>query len=166
MKLRILEAAAGWRGLLLATLLYPSTIYAADDKTPSVIATKFDRKPTNVQYFKDSDTVLFQDYDANTVYRSENAGETWDMVKDIPMGDGWDLWMHPVDPKKAFVITRSSTHYMTNDRGKSWKTFETGLAPSMFREPITYHASEPDKMLFNGMDCQNALWCTEEVSSL
>lgn len=164
MKLRILEAATAWRGLLLATLLYSSPICAADNKkTPAVTATKFDERPVNIKYFKDSDTVLFQDFMANTIYRSENAGETWDMIKDIPTGEGWDLWMHPVDLKRAFVITRGSMHYMTKDRGKSWKTFETGLVPSMFRAPLTYHAAEPDKILFNGMDCKNALWCTEEV---
>lgn len=164
MKLRFLEAATGWRSLLVALLLHSSPICAASENGPVVKATKFEQKPMNVQYFKDSDVVLFQDYFANTIYRSDNAGESWDMITDIPKGDGWDMWMHPVDSKRAYVITRESTHYMTSDRGKSWKTFNTGLAPSMFRMPLTYHASEPDKILFNGMDCQNALWCTEEVT--
>lgn len=164
MKLRFLEAAAGWRSLLVALLLHTPSTYAANDNLPKVTANKFDQKPMNVVYFKDSDVVLFQDFMANTIFRSENAGETWDMIKDIPKGDGWDLWLHPIDPKRAYVITRESTHYKTNDRGKTWKTFKTDLAPSMFRVPLTFHASEPDKILFNGMDCKNALWCTEEVS--
>lgn len=87
------------------------------------------------------------------------------MVTDIPKGDGWDLWMHSVDSNRAYVITRETTHYMTNNRGKTWKTFDTGLAPSMFRAPLGFHANEPNKILFNGMDCQNGLWCTEEVRS-
>lgn len=162
MKLRFLEATAGWPSLLITFLLYSYPTNAADG-APKVTANKFPQKPMNVEYFKDSDVVLFQDFVANAIYRSENAGEKWDMVTDIPKGEGWDLWMHPVDSKRAFVITRDSTHYMTKDRGKTWQTFKTGMAPSMFRMPLTFHASEPDKVIFNGMDCKNALWCTEET---
>ena len=162
MRLRgALQTATGWRSLLVATVLCSNAV--AKENKPRVTVTEFSHFPSNLNYFEDSDVVLFQDYDENTVYRSDDAGEKWTMIKDIPEGKAWDLFLHPFDSKRAYVLTRDNTHWKTEDRGKSWKEFFTDASPSMFRMPLSFHASDPDKIIFNGQDCAS-IFCTEQVS--
>lgn len=165
MRLRgVTHAVTGWRSAFLATtLLLSATTAAAKKDKPEITVNPFDDVPQNLQYFEDSDVVVFQDYQKNVVFRSDDAGESWKQVKDIPDGKAWDLWMHPYDSKRAYVLTRESTHWATNDRGATWDEFFTDAQPSMFRKPLSFHASDPDKIIFHGQDC-TGIFCEEEVS--
>lgn len=158
------NTATGWRSWAVASLLLSSasTSVAKKDK-PDITANVFEHVPQNLQYFEDTDVILFQDFQTNVVYRSGDAGETWKVVKDIPEGDAWDLWMHPYDNKRAYVLTRESTHWYTNDRGASWEEFFTDAEPSMTRKPLAFHAGDPDKIIFHGVDCAG-IFCEDVVS--
>ena len=148
---RFVDAATGWRSLIIASLLI--TNITAKKEAPSITHTLFDNQPMNIEYFDDSDVILFQDWDQNAVYRSEDAGETWSEVKDIPYNDAWSMFMHPYDNKRAYVLTKETTHYKTNDRGKTWQSFFTNSSPSVWRQPLTFHAEDWNKIIFNGEDC-------------
>lgn len=154
-----LQTAAGWRSLLLSSLLCAGA-WAKKDK-PSYKSTKFDFIPYNVNYFKDSDVILFEDGIDHDIYRSDDAGENW---KKIERGAGkmLELVMHPFDHDRAYIITEDRSHWMTKDQGKSWEPFTTDAQATIFREALTFHAGDPDRIIFNGMDC-TGIFCEELV---
>jgi photosystem II stability/assembly factor-like uncharacterized protein len=148
--------------LLVATLLLSSTVSAKKDQ-PGVTATSFTHEPENVQYFEDSDVIVFQDYNTNNIIRSDNAGEKWDTIKDIPDGKAWTMYLHPFDTQRAYVLSRERTHWLTSDRGKTWTEWKTDYEFSRFRKPFAFHASDPNRIIFNAQDCQS-VFCEELVS--
>lgn len=106
--------------------------------------------------------ILFESELDGNVYRSDDAGVTWDMVDGVPTGVLLELSMHPDDHERAFIITTENTHYRTSNRGKTWEEFFTNGKASIFREALTYHAGDPDRIIFNGMDCIG-IFCEELV---
>ncbi|KAI4104465.1 MAG: hypothetical protein L6R37_003208 [Teloschistes peruensis] len=155
--------------LLVVQLLWLNPTAAKKDK-PEISSYKLDNPPSNFFYFDDSNTILLHDRDGGIVHRSEDAGKTWDKV-DIPSGSAWDLWRHPQDNKKAYIMGKKSTHWHTNDQGKTWKDFEIPNArPSLFRAPLAFHAEDSDKVLIHGevckikgiLDCKETTFYTED----
>ena len=139
--------------LLLLQLLWLDPAVAKKDK-PEISSHKLDNAPSNFFYFDDSNTILLHDREGGVVHRSEDAGKTWDKV-DIEDGKAWDLWRHPHDNKKAYIMGKSSTHWHTNDQGKTWQDFEIPKArPSLFRAPLAFHAKDSDKVLIHGEVCK------------
>ncbi len=126
-------------------------------------STKFDFVPYNVNYFDDSDVLMFEDGISHNVYRSENAGETWSIVEGVPTGQLLEMAMHPFDYKRAYIITNENKHWMTGDRGKTWEAFESESPASIFRAALTFNAGDPDRIIFNAMDC-TGIFCEELVS--
>ena len=154
-----LHTAAGWRSLLFSTLLCTGA-WAKKEK-PSVKSKKFDFIPHNVNYFEDSDVLLFEDNLNNDVYRSTDAGATWDKI-DEGKGKMLEISMHPFDKKRAYNITVEKTHYKTSDQGKTWEKFEADAQATIFNTALTYHAGDPDRIIFNAMDC-TGIFCSELV---
>ncbi|KAL8949247.1 MAG: hypothetical protein Q9222_004621 [Ikaeria aurantiellina] len=139
--------------LLLLQVLWPGLTAAKKDK-PDISSHQFDNAPSNFFYFDDSNIILLHDREAGIVHRSEDAGKSWDKV-DIEGGKAWDLWRHPHDNKRAYIMGKQSTHWHTNDQGKTWKDFEIPNArPSLFRAPLAFHAKDSNKILIHGEVCR------------
>jgi hypothetical protein len=151
----------GWPSLLLPTLLCSGGALAKKDK-PSVNLLSFDFIPYNVQYFDDSNVLLFEDVLTHVLYRSDDAGVSWAKVPGLPEGIMMELSMHPYDNKRAYMITDAKSHWLTRDRGQTWEEFNTDALASIFRAPLAYHAGDPDRIIFNGMDC-TGVFCEELV---
>ncbi|KAK4035173.1 CPY receptor [Parachaetomium inaequale] len=150
-----LQAAAA-----LATALWATPLAAKNDQ-PTFHVKAFANIPRNLNYFSDSDTVLFQDTDDNNVYRSDDHGVKWERVDAVPDGKAWLLRMHDFDANRAYILTEGLTHFRTSDRGKTWDKFESGAQMSLFRNDILqFHAADPDRILFNGMVCDRGV-CQE-----
>ncbi|TVY82233.1 Vacuolar protein sorting/targeting protein [Lachnellula suecica] len=147
-----------WRDLLLSSVLFRGS-WAKKD-APSINTAEFKFVPFNLNYFEDSDVVLFEAELERNVYRSADAGVTWDKVDGVPDGRLLELTMHPFDHQRAYIITTETTHWRTSDRGKTWEEFSTDAPATIFREALTYHAGDPDKIIFNGMDC-TGIFCEE-----
>ncbi|KAK7744939.1 vacuolar protein sorting/targeting protein PEP1 [Cytospora paraplurivora] len=146
---------------LLLTSLWtlPLLIQAKGD--PTFSTREFAHYPQNLNYFDQSDIILFQDIDELNVYRSADGGETWQVVADVPDGVAYTLILHEFDNKRAYILTEGMSHYMTDDRGKTWKSFFTNSEMSLWRpEVFSFHASDPDRIIFNGMDC-DGIFCDE-----
>ncbi|KAK4170301.1 hypothetical protein QBC43DRAFT_295153 [Cladorrhinum sp. PSN259] len=145
---------------LLASALWATPLLAKKDR-PTVHTKIFEHIPKNLNYFTDSDVVVFQDTEENNVYRSEDAGVKWDRVDAVPKGEAWLFVMHDFDPKRAYILTEGSEHFRTSDRGKTWQKFDSDAELSMFRGDILqFNAGDPDRILFNGMTCQG-IFCQE-----
>lgn len=152
------KAAAAWRILLLS--LFWTTAFAKDE--PSIKVNKFQNPPLNLNYFEDSDVVVFEDKVEGNVYRSADAGVSWKRVDAIPDGATYELIMHPFDRKRAYVITPSKTQFRTEDRGETWTKFNTKALPSKYQsEILSFNAGDPDRIIFNAMDCDR-LFCDEQ----
>lgn len=155
-----LQLGATWRSLLLSSLLCTRTLAKKD--APGVAVSAFKFVPWDVKYFDDSDTMLFEDRVARVVYRSEDAGASWKPVDSVPAGELMEILMHPFDSKRSYVMGGGKKHWMTRDRGKTWEVFQTDSQASLFREALTFHAGDPDRIIFNAMDC-TGIFCEELV---
>lgn len=153
----MINLPASWHKLLLATallwqLLCIPAVHAKGD--PNIVVTDFDHYPFNLNYFPDSDVVLFQDQNAGVVWRSADAGASWAKVSGVEEGKAAALVMHQYDPTRAYILTEGMDHWRTEDRGKTWVSFFTDAELDIFHrgEWLTFHASDPDKILFFGLD--------------
>lgn len=70
--------------------------------------------------------------------------------------------MHPFDKERAYVITNTKTHYKTKDRGATWQEWIAEAPATIFREVLSFHAGDPDRIIFNAMDC-TGIFCEELV---
>ncbi|SPQ19392.1 c90402aa-4757-4aad-9602-328fd3eb247e [Thermothielavioides terrestris] len=146
---------------VLASALWLSPLAAAKNDRPTFHTKAFENIPKNLNYFPDSDVVLFQDTEDNNVYRSDDHGVNWERVGAVPEGRAWLLYMHQFDSNRAYILTEGDTHFRTSDRGKTWEKFDSGAEMSMFRGDILqFHAADPDRIIFNGMACQG-IFCQE-----
>jgi hypothetical protein len=70
---------------------------------------------------------------------------------------------------QAFVLTRGYTHYRTEDRGQTWRSFQMPIRPSAVARPLSFH-SDPAKygyIIYQGTGCEHesgwAKMCHDEV---
>ncbi|KAI0526115.1 hypothetical protein F5B22DRAFT_269177 [Xylaria bambusicola] len=149
-------ASAWWAALLvLATILSTApTVHAKDE--PTVVVTEFDSLPGFPEYFPGSNVVLFREMNApHMVWRSTDGGATWDKTKGIDHGESIALVMHKYDPDRAYVLTYGNVHWRTSDKGENWEKFYTAAYTSKNTDTwLTFHADDPDKILFTGMECE------------
>ena len=138
---------------LLALVLLLWCAHAKKDG-PDISKYKLDHPPSNFFYFDDTDIIMMHDRDAGIVYRSEDAGVTWDTVEGVDEGAAWDLWNHPHDPQVAYVLGLKNKHWVTKDRGDSWMAFESKETPTLFQAPLVFHAVDSDKVLLHTQSCQ------------
>ena len=144
--------------LILQSFLLATPAFAKKD-APRITKYKFNAPPAAPPfYFEDSDVILVFDV-SGTVLRSENAGEDWKPVADVPEGQGWDLFLHPYDKKVAYLWGKKQTHWVSEDRGETWRSFEIDGYPVPFRPPFSFHANDPNKVLVNV--CTNLFACDE-----
>ena len=148
-----------WKAAALLASLWATPLLAKDE--PDVHVTAFPRSPDFLSYFENSDVILFQDIRAGVIYRSDDAGNKWAKVDGVPEGEAARLVMHEFDPNRAYILTEGIHHYRTHDRGKTWQVFVTDSRMSVFEyEIMMFHASDPDRIIFNGMDCET-IFCDE-----
>ncbi|KAI1327553.1 vacuolar protein sorting [Xylariaceae sp. FL0255] len=152
--------------LLLGTWLYSTpTVHAKDE--PSITVTDFDALPGRLNYFEDSDVVLLQESRApRTVWRSTDGGAKWKKADGVDHDAALVLVMHQYDPNRAYILTAGNQHWKTEDKGETWETFLTHAYTSDFAASVdrwlVFHADDPDKILFRGMECQG-FFCEELV---
>ncbi|TGJ82716.1 hypothetical protein E0Z10_g6040 [Xylaria hypoxylon] len=158
-------ATSWWTALLLlATFLSAaSTVYAKDE--PTIVVKEFKSPLENPKYFPSSNVVLFQEYNSpRTIWRSTDGGAKWDKAKGIDHDKSFALVMHQFDPDRAYALTLGNVHWKTNDKGETWEKFYTEAYTSDFADTIgkwmVFHADDPDKILFTGMECQG-FFCEE-----
>ncbi|KAK6071103.1 Vacuolar protein sorting/targeting protein 10 [Seiridium cupressi] len=156
-----------WQNVVLLTALLwqicmIGTATAKKDE-PTVTVSDFEHYPLNLNYFRDSDVVLFHDQTAGVVYRSADAGATWAKVDGVDEGKAAVLNMHEYDSSRAYILTKGVYHWRTHDRGKTWETFYTDAELNIYRSDwLVFHASDPDSIMFYGIDCES-IFCDDVV---
>ncbi|KAI0391146.1 Oligoxyloglucan reducing end-specific cellobiohydrolase [Xylariaceae sp. FL0594] len=158
-------ASTWWPALLLLATLFStaSTVYAKDE--PTIVVSPFKSRPNYLKYFPDSNVVLFQeDEKPRTVWRSADGGASWAEVEGIEHDKVVAVVLHKYSPDRAYLLTSGSKHWQTADKGKTWEKFHTDAYTSNFPEAVgnwfVFHADDPDKILFTGMECEG-LFCEQ-----
>ena len=128
---------------------------------PTVSWKSFPEIPAGLFYFEDSNVVFVTDPKARTTYRSENAGAEWKRL-DIPEGQVLEILKHPYNNQVAVVIGTQSKHWITKDQGETWQKFECQDLPTVMRPVISFHAADPDRMLFHTANCDGRIMNCEE----
>jgi molybdopterin converting factor small subunit len=109
-------------------------------------------------------STLYMQYHGG-VYRSDDAGETWnDIAAGLPSDFGFPLALDPNDPARAFVIPLNSDGdrvtseealrvFETRDRGESWRPLSNGLPSSdayvtILRQAFCHDGRDPLGLYF------------------
>ncbi|KAF0396202.1 Oligoxyloglucan reducing end-specific cellobiohydrolase [Gigaspora margarita] len=121
--------------------------------------------PSRFFYFKKSQNILFLDVSGN-VYRSSRFNrsdeEQIDWIRvNVPENQATSLIPHPFDNEKAYILTKGTTHYKTDDYGLSWKSFNTPYPPSKTGEVLAFNAKKSGSILFRVTNCDKE--CIDEV---
>ncbi|KAH8194935.1 hypothetical protein TruAng_010900 [Truncatella angustata] len=142
---------------LLWQILAIGTADAKDE--PTIKVNDFDHYPINLNYFQDSDVLLFQDQKAGLVWRSADGGASWAKVDDVDEGKAAVLVMHEFDNNRAYILTKGVYHWKTHDQGKTWQTFYTDSEPNYYRNDwLVFHAQDPDSIMFYGIEYESIFW--------
>lgn len=150
--------------MLLTTLLLLSAPWPSQAKkdAPRITSTKFEHPLLDIFYFEDTDILLGFDARGGKVYRSTNAGEDWKVVDDAGQEEIWDVYPHPWDRDRAYILGTGHTHWVTTDQGETWRKFVTDVTPNQFRQTLVLHGRDPKKGIFQGQSCAN--WECNEVA--
>ena len=133
---------------LLLSLLFATPSLTKKD-APRITTFKFNAPPAAPPfYFEDSDVILILD-GQGTVIRSDSAGEKWAPIADVPEEKVFDLFMHPHEKRTAYLWGKEKTHWVTEDRGETWRSFELPGRPVNLRPPFSFHAKDPAKVIVN-----------------
>ncbi|KAK7031441.1 Sortilin [Favolaschia claudopus] len=130
--------------------------------------TSFPNLPARLFYFEDTTTVIYHDSVEGNIYVSSDEGKSWSQPEDIPKGEAVMVIEHPFEHSYAFVLTRGKKHYRTQDRGKTWRTFEVPVSPALVARPLSFH-SDPKNfghVLYQGTTCDKDGWgaiCHDET---
>lgn len=114
-----------WSFILLAFLLG----FALADYHPKITVTKHDKPLSLLLYFDDSSNVMVLREERLEI--SFDDGVTFDEIKNI---GGEPVRMMQLDPyykDRAFVFTFSNKHYVTNDKGETWSSFNLKESPEV-----------------------------------
>lgn len=140
-----------WGTLLLWIALLPLGI--AKKSAPEIQKKEFDHQPRGLFYFADSAVVLVTDTEAGIVWRSTDAGAHWERIEEITKGQASVVYNHPYDNKVAVALGKKMKHWITNDQGKTWRSFKTTADPVAVKMPLSFHATDSDRILFLGQEC-------------
>ncbi|KAI0766636.1 Oligoxyloglucan reducing end-specific cellobiohydrolase [Trametes elegans] len=154
------------RALLFLWAISCLLAYVASQPQSSI--TSFENLPARLFFFDDATTAVYHDVVKGDVWVSQDEGKSWERAAGVPEGKASMVIEHPFDNRVAFILSRSTTHYRTIDRGKTWQSFDMPVAPAMVGRPLSFH-SDSEKwgyILYQGTVCKGSGWssvCYDET---
>ncbi|KAI0794611.1 Oligoxyloglucan reducing end-specific cellobiohydrolase [Fomes fomentarius] len=125
---------------------------------PTHAFTPFENLPARLFFFNDASTAIYHDVVKGAVYVSPDEGKTWSIPSSIPEGEAAMVIEHPFDSKTAFILSRGTTHWRTDNRGETWQKFDMPVPPALVGRPLSFH-SDPKKygyILYQGTACDKS----------
>lgn len=145
--------------LLLFQALWLASPTTAKKDQPGISKYKFESSPAETPlWFDDSDVILIVD-EAGNVLRSDDAGAGFKLADGVSEGKAFELIAHPHDKNVAYVWGKESTHWVTEDRGKSWRDFQIDGYPAGYKSAFSFHATYGGKVIVNV--CTELFTCNE-----
>ncbi|OMJ15223.1 Vacuolar protein sorting/targeting protein 10, partial [Smittium culicis] len=117
--------------------LFLLPIYVIPDSNKiKVSKTEFDSTFSQVFIFKGSSHIVAIDPSKNLAYSSTNEGVDWKPIDSIPKGSAHYLFDHPFDTNTLFILSDSTTHFITKDAGKTWASFKVPHKPFLKSQSV------------------------------
>lgn len=150
----ILRSLLGTSVSLIAFFSITAPPVLAKQDGPTISKTKFDNGFDNIFYLDDSNVILAHDSETASAWRSVDAGEKWSLIKEAE-GEALDVYPHPWDNQRAYILGAGSDHWITTNQGKTWSTWSSGrqAAKTSNGRPFSFHARDPKKVIWNGEEC-------------
>lgn len=138
----------------LLAILSLLSLASAKKNDPEISLTKFDTELRDLWYFDDSNVIIAHDEDLGNVWRSDNAGADWSLIKEAE-NEALAVYPHPYDNQRAYILGADRDHWITTDQGATWSTWNSGhqFAQINNGNPFSFHARDPKKVIWNGQDC-------------
>ena len=104
---------------------------------------------------------------ASTVYRTENAGQTWELVSGGVAGwgpsgvmAGWpiDMQCDVYDPNRVFANNYNGGNFLSEDGGRTWQNASDGYTGAQMRS-VTVEPHDPARAYAAG---RSGLWRTDD----
>ncbi|PPQ80721.1 hypothetical protein CVT25_001841 [Psilocybe cyanescens] len=158
----------GATALCRTLILSISALFVAGQSQPDHTINSFSNLPARIFFFDDTESVIYHDSMQGDVYVSLDEGKSWKAAEGIPSGKTAMVLEHPTDNRYAFALTDGTTHYRTEDRGKTWRPFDVPHPPALVARPLSFH-SNPTKfghILYQGTQCDHRGWgarCHDET---
>ncbi|KAL6301716.1 hypothetical protein BKA93DRAFT_738184 [Sparassis latifolia] len=137
------------------SLLYLLPVYA---QQPESSVSYFQNLPARLFFFDDTPSLIYHDIVEGNVYVSQDEGKSWRQAEGLPAGEATMVIEHPFDRNYAFVLTKGTTHYRTQNRGQTWQAFSMPISPALVGRPLSFH-SDPAKfgyILYQGTKCDRS----------
>ncbi|KAI5949738.1 VPS10 [Candida theae] len=123
--------------------------------TPEISVTESDSISKLIRYFDDSSNILIMR--DNKAFISFDDGKSFEQVKGIE-DKVVSIQFDPFVKDRAFILTMTKTHFVTNDQGKSWSKFTSdvydfdgnGLASV---PKLEFNAADPNLLLMSNYQC-------------
>ncbi|KAI9297111.1 hypothetical protein K502DRAFT_313437 [Neoconidiobolus thromboides FSU 785] len=140
----------------LLLVLFLNIQYVKAEAKIEIATTEFKEAPQSLFYFRESDVILYLESESNNVYRSDNEGKTWNLLKDISKKEITTIYRHPYDNDKAIIATSGKEHYLTQDQGKTWKSFEAPVLPASKSSTFLFNSKKPEYIIYLGSKCEHS----------
>ncbi|KAJ1557602.1 vacuolar protein sorting/targeting protein PEP1, partial [Nowakowskiella sp. JEL0078] len=112
-------------------LLCLNGVLASGTASIEVSTTSFDHIPSQLFYLENSEIIFLLESQSNKVWRSVDEGKSWKKVSDIPDDVVMSITPHPHFGDVVFALTQTEKHYISTDKGNSWRTFELPNPPAL-----------------------------------
>jgi len=136
-------------GILVSFLL---AFAIASDPSPIVQRKEFKNQPYELSYFGDSKTILLCDEVAGQVHVSNDEGSEWNLANGIDEPVVRKIYIHPNNNQVAVALSARTRHWITKDQGQTWTGFESELPPALTLQPLSFHATDADRIILNMRD--------------
>ncbi|KAE9394646.1 VPS10 domain-containing receptor SorCS1 precursor, partial [Gymnopus androsaceus JB14] len=123
---------------LFSLAVYLVSLTVAQSPTHEI--TSFQSLPARLFFLRDTSTAIYHDVIEGIVYISQDEGKSWGPAAGIPQGEAVMVIEHPFDSAYAFALTMGTTHYRTEDRGKTWRSFDMPVPPALVARPLSFHS--------------------------
>ena len=129
---------------------------SAKEFKPKITLNEPDAVSQDISYFDDSSNILALRKDK--LYVSFDNGAKWDKVKDTEKDTIIELQFDKFNKNRAFAFTVGSKQYFTNDKGKSWQSFNVLNDKDDKKEldsypKVSFNAKNPNYMMFDFYTC-------------
>lgn len=126
------------------------------DFAPEIHSQVSDHVSESILYFDDSPVLL--NLNGKSLLRSQDDGKNWEKVLD----DVQNFYIDKIKKDRVFAFSAKSTHYVSNDQGKSWDTFKVEIDPNLNYE-VNVNSKNTDEVLLAFIECDKEGNCKNDV---
>ncbi|OLY85799.1 Vacuolar protein sorting/targeting protein 10 [Smittium mucronatum] len=123
----------------------------------TVSKSEFDFDFSQIFIFKETYRIVAIDSKNKVAYSSSDEGKVWKKIDTIPKGSALVLVDHPFDKDTLFILSDSTTHYISKDSGVTWVSFKVPYKPFTRGVSIlSFNAARVGYIIYSGLKCDSS----------